>query len=84
VQFARIERLDAGLRADRHEHGRLDDAASRGQFSKTRFRVRVSFEEFKHLTGHRLPIDFGFAQIFFDGTAHATVKFFYDSFSERF
>ena len=26
VQFARVERLDAGLRADGHEHRRLDDA----------------------------------------------------------
>src|ERR1039457_1378131 len=32
VKLARVERLDAGLRADGHEHGRLDDAARRGQF----------------------------------------------------
>src|SRR5271170_7772706 len=34
VKFARVERLDAGLRADGHEHRRFDDAARRGQFSE--------------------------------------------------
>ena len=48
VQFARVERLDAGLRADGHEHRRFDDAARRGQSAETRFGVRIGFEEFKH------------------------------------
>src|ERR1035437_1012100 len=48
VEFTRVERLDAGLRADGHEHGRLDDAVRSGQPAKPRFRVRIGFEQFKH------------------------------------
>ena len=50
AQLARIKRLDAGLRADGHEHGRLNDAARRGQSSEARFGARIGFEEFKHRT----------------------------------
>ena len=48
VEFARVKRLDAGLRADGHEHGRFDDAVRGGQFAEPRFGVRIGFEEFKH------------------------------------
>jgi hypothetical protein len=48
VQFARVERLDAGLRADGHEHGRVHNTMRSGQFSQTRFCLRIGFEEFKH------------------------------------
>jgi hypothetical protein len=48
VKFARVERLDAGLRADGHEHGRFDDAARSGHPAKSRFGVRIGFEKFKH------------------------------------
>jgi hypothetical protein len=48
VQFARVESLDAGLRADGHKHRRLDDAARGGQSAEARFGVRVGFKEFKH------------------------------------
>ena len=50
VEFARVERLDAGLRADGHEHRRLDDAVRGGQFSEARLGVRIGFEQFKHCT----------------------------------
>ena len=47
-KFTRVERLDTGLRADGHEHGRFNDAMRRGQSSETRFGVRIGFKEFKH------------------------------------
>src|ERR1700690_2963240 len=47
-QFARVERLHAGLGADRHEHRRIHDAMRRGQFSQARPGVRIRFEQFKH------------------------------------
>ena len=47
-QFARVERLDAGLRADGHEHRRIHDAVRGGQSSQARFGVRIGFEQFKH------------------------------------
>ncbi len=47
-QFARVERLDAGLRADGHEHRRVHDAVRGGQFSEARFGRRIGFEQFKH------------------------------------
>ena len=36
AEFARVERLDAGLGTDGHEHRRFDDAMRCGQFSQTR------------------------------------------------
>ena len=47
-QFARVEGLDAGLRADGHEHRRFDDAVRGGQFPEARLGLRIGFEEFKH------------------------------------
>ena len=48
AEFARVERLDAALRADGHEHRRLDDAVRGGQSAQARFGVRIGFEQFKH------------------------------------
>ena len=48
VEFARVERLDAGLGADGHEHGGINDAVRRGQSAEARFGVRIGFEKFKH------------------------------------
>lgn len=48
MKFARVERLDAGLRADGHEHRRLNDAMHSDQFSQARLGLRIGFKEFKH------------------------------------
>ena len=48
AEFARVERLDAGLRADGHEHRRFHHAMRGGQPAKSRLCVRIGFEEFKH------------------------------------
>ena len=55
-QFARVERLDAGLGADRHEHGRIHDAVRGGQFSEARPGVRIRFEQFKHRVENKLKL----------------------------
>src|SRR5271170_2759862 len=47
LEFAWVKRLDAGLRADRHEHRRLDDAVRGGQTAEPRFGVRIGFKQFK-------------------------------------
>src|SRR5581483_10452261 len=47
-QFARVERLDAGLCADGHEYRCFHDAVRGGQFAETRFGLRIGFEKLKH------------------------------------
>ena len=47
-QFARVERLDAGLGADGHEDRRVHDAVRGGQSAQPRLGVRIRFEQFKH------------------------------------
>ena len=48
AQFARVQRLDAGLGADRHEDRRLDHAAAGGQPAQARPAQRVGGEQFEH------------------------------------
>src|SRR5208282_857250 len=48
AEFARVERLDAGLRANRHEYGCFDNAVRGGQSSESRLGLRIGFEKFKH------------------------------------
>ena len=45
AQFAWIKGLDAALRADRHEHGRIDDAAAGHEAAEPRQGRGVFFEE---------------------------------------
>jgi hypothetical protein len=54
VKFTRVERLDTGLRADGHEHGRLDDAARGGQSAEARLGRPIRFEQFKHRAKDKL------------------------------
>src|SRR6266545_2235657 len=48
AQLARVNRLDAALRADGHVQRGVHDAARRGQSSQPRLRGRIRFEQFKH------------------------------------
>ena len=47
-QLPRVERLDTGLRADRHEDRRLDHAAGRGQPAQARPGKRIGGEQIEH------------------------------------
>ena len=47
-EFAQVERLDAGLRADRHEHRRVDHAARGRQPAKTRLATWAGFKQLIH------------------------------------
>ena len=47
-QFARVERLDAALSADGHEHRRVNDATRSGQSSQPRFGTGIGFQQFEH------------------------------------
>ena len=48
AQFTRVERLDAALRAHRHEHGRIDNAVRSGQPAQARAGAGISLEKFEH------------------------------------
>ena len=53
-KFARVHRLDAGLRADGHINRRVHDAVRGGQFAEPRFGRRVGFKKFKHRAQDKL------------------------------
>src|SRR5262245_54728188 len=48
LQFAWIEGLDAALGSHRHEDGRVDHPARRGQPAQSRARGGIGLEQFKH------------------------------------
>ena len=43
LEFPRVERLHAGLSAHRHEHGRVDDSARRGDAPQPGFGAGIGF-----------------------------------------
>jgi hypothetical protein len=48
AEFARVERLHAGLRADGHEDRRIHDAMCGGEPAQPRLGLRIRFKQFKH------------------------------------
>ena len=48
AEFAGVEGLDGGLRADGHEGGGVHGAAGGAEHAEARLSVRVGFEEVEH------------------------------------
>ena len=58
AQFTRVNGFDAALRADRHEHRRINDAVGRGEPAQAGFGTIIRFQQLEHRRGAltlRLP-----------------------------